>query len=68
MKDDKPIAPRAFSVLEAARYLGIGRTTIYDLIAAGKLEISKLGSRTLIHADSCDRVLEESRVKSGRRA
>lgn len=68
MKDDKMPAPLAYSPLEAARRLGVGRSTIYELIKAGQLEISKLGARTLIHADSCERVLEKSRVKSGHHA
>ena len=36
---------------------GIGRTTVYSLIAAGKLEAVKLGSRTLITAVSIDALL-----------
>jgi len=68
VKDDKPIAPLAYSPLEAAHRLGVGRSTIYELIKSGDLEVSKLGTRTLIHADSCDRVLEKSRVKASSRA
>lgn len=68
MKDDKPIQPLAYSPVEAAQRLGVGRTTVYELINAGELEVSKLGSRTLVHANSCDRVLEKFRVKSGSRA
>jgi excisionase family DNA binding protein len=68
MKDDKTPAPLAYSPLDAARRLGVGRSTIYELIKSGELEVSKLGTRTLIHADSCERVLEKSRVKSGRHA
>ena len=68
MKDDKTPAPLAYSPLDAARRLGVGRSTIYELIKSGDLEVSKLGQRTLIHADSCDRVLEKFRVKSSKRA
>lgn len=66
MKDDKTIAPLAYSPLEAARRLGVGRSTIYELIKSGDLAVSKLGTRTLIHDESCRRVLEKSKVESGR--
>jgi len=67
MKDDKTPAPLAYSPLDAARRLGVGRSTIYELIKSGDLEVSKLGQRTLIHADSCERVLEKHRVSPSRR-
>ncbi len=57
-----PAAPEAartaYTVEGACRRLGgIGRTTVYGLIAAGKLEAVKLGSRTLITAASIDALL-----------
>lgn len=39
------------SILEAARLLGIGRSTLYALIKEGRLPVRKLGRRTLIHRD-----------------
>jgi excisionase family DNA binding protein len=49
---------RAFTVDAARARLGnIGRTTIYHLIAKGKLDAMKLGSRTLITAASIDALL-----------
>ena len=48
----------AYTVEGAGRRLGgIGRTTVYGLIAAGKLEAVKLGSRTLITAASINALL-----------
>jgi excisionase family DNA binding protein len=48
----------AYTVEGAGRRLGgIGRTTVYELIAAGKLEAVKLGSRTLITAASIEALL-----------
>ncbi len=57
-----PAAPEAarsaYTVEGAGLHLGgIGRTTVYGLIAAGKLEAVKLGSRTLITAASIDALL-----------
>ena len=54
-----PEAARSAYTVEGAcqRLGGIGRTTAYGLIAAGKLEAVKLGSRTLITAASIDALL-----------
>ena len=57
-----PAAPEparsAYTVEGAGRRLGgIGRTTVYGLIAAGKLEAVKLGSRTLVTAASIEALL-----------
>ncbi len=42
----------AVSINEAAKALGLGRTSIYAMIADGRLEAFKLGRRTLVKADS----------------
>lgn len=42
----------ATSVNGAAKALGIGRTTVYQLINSGRLETLKLGRRTLIKTAS----------------
>ena len=39
---------KAYSIAEAAHITGRGRSTIYELIAAGRLKARKLGSRTVI--------------------
>jgi excisionase family DNA binding protein len=38
----------AYSPSESAQVLGISRSKVYELIAAGDLKVIKLGSRTLI--------------------
>jgi excisionase family DNA binding protein len=44
--------PLAHSIADAANISSIGRTMIYDLIAAGDLRARKVGSKTLIlHED-----------------
>lgn len=46
------------SVSEAAKILGIGRQTAYDLVALGKLPYVRLGKRILIPRKALDRLLE----------
>jgi len=47
----------AYSVEEVRRALGIGRNTIYDMIAMGKIQSVKAGRRTLIPATALERYL-----------
>jgi excisionase family DNA binding protein len=42
----------AHTIADAVKVSGIGRTSLYELIAAGKIEARKAGNRTLIPADS----------------
>ena len=42
----------AISINEAARALSLGRTSIYAMIADGRLEAFKLGRRRLVKAES----------------
>lgn len=43
---------------EASRMIGIGRTKIYELIAAGDLETVKVGRATLITMRSLRQLIE----------
>lgn len=47
----------AISITEAAKALSLGRTTIYAMIADGRLEAFKLGRRTLIRVESIRRLV-----------
>jgi excisionase family DNA binding protein len=49
--------PLALSINDTAKTLGIGRTSIYAMIADGRLEAFKLGRRTLIRAESIKRLI-----------
>lgn len=42
----------AFTITEACHAVGIGRTKLYALIGEGRLETRKIGSRTVIPAES----------------
>lgn len=48
----------AYSVNDTAKALSLGRTSIYAMIADGRLAAFKLGRRTLIKADSIRRIIE----------
>jgi excisionase family DNA binding protein len=48
----------ALSVAEAAKMLGISRSTLYAEIASGRIEIKKAGKRTLIPVDAARRWLD----------
>lgn len=48
----------AYSINEAARALSMGRTSIYLMMADGRLESFKLGRRTLIKAESIRRLVD----------
>ncbi len=42
----------AYTINDTARTLSLGRTSIYAMIADGRLEAFKLGRRTLVRAES----------------
>ena len=48
-----------FTVVQAAQVAGVGRSTLYQALAAGKLRARKLGRRTLILEHELRAWLEE---------
>lgn len=50
--------PLAYSVGEACRVSSLGRTRLYQLIGEGRLEVRKIGRRTLIPAASLRALIE----------
>lgn len=54
MNSEHAVTKRAYRISEMVRAFGIGRSTIYDLIAKGRLETMKSGKITLIPATSID--------------
>lgn len=55
------IEPIAMRVPDACRYIGIGRSTLYVLIARREVEVIKLGSSTLVLTASLRRLVERLR-------
>ena len=52
------LEPLAYSINEACRVSSLGRTRLYQLIAEGRLEVRKIGKRTLIPAASLRALIE----------
>lgn len=50
IKHDPP--KMGFSIREACQATSLGRTSIYNHIAAGRLRVVRVGGRTIIPADS----------------
>ncbi len=48
----------AYSIKEAAQASSLGKSTIYNHIAAGKLETRRVGGRTIIPAASLLKLLQ----------
>jgi hypothetical protein len=60
----------AHTIADAVRVSGIGRTTLYEQIGAGKIDARKVGNRTLILADSLRSyiaTLPPANIRTGRR-
>jgi excisionase family DNA binding protein len=64
----KQIEPLAWSITEFCMRIGggIGRSTVYEAIKRGELEIAKLGDRTLITDQEGRRWLASKRVRGGK--
>lgn len=51
-------SPYAHSVASACAALSIGRTKVYELIAAGELRTIKIGSKTLVLDESIRELIQ----------
>jgi excisionase family DNA binding protein len=54
----------AYSVPDAATRIGVSRSTLYTLIAAGQIPIAKVGSRTLVLDQDLHDFLLRSRAET----
>lgn len=50
----------AYTVPEAMAAIGIGRTFLYRLASEGRLDLRKVGGRTLVTAASLQRLIDEA--------
>jgi len=58
---DGAFRPLTVRVREASRLTGIGRSKLYELIAAGEIEIIKVGTITLIPVSGLDSFIQKRR-------
>jgi excisionase family DNA binding protein len=58
MFGDLPVEPICVRVSVAVKLTGISRSTLYELIADGELEVSKVGRSTFIRYESLKRLFE----------
>lgn len=56
----------AYTVNEALAALGIGRTKFYQLAREGKIDLRKLGTRTIATAASLERLIDEAEPATDR--
>lgn len=59
-KIETQLEPLAYSIEEACRVSSLGRTNLYRFIREGKLDVRKLGGRTLVPAASLRRLIDEA--------
>lgn len=57
-------SPKLISIVGVCTDIGIGKTKAYELINEGRLDVVKIGRRTLVTVQSLERLINESRVRS----
>ena len=62
---DSTQLPRLLTVFVAARLLGVGRSTAYELIAAGELEVVHIGRSARVPVAAVDAYVERLRARAG---
>jgi excisionase family DNA binding protein len=63
MNTKSPIdRPRAYGIKAFCSAYGVGRSTVYNLIAEGKLRTVKIAGRRLIPADAAEALLSGEAV------
>jgi hypothetical protein len=56
-----PLEPLTVRIPVAVQLTGIGRSKLYELIAAGEVDVVKIGASTLITVASLRRLIQKSR-------
>ncbi|WBX86483.1 helix-turn-helix domain-containing protein [Sphingosinicella microcystinivorans] len=60
---DPRLRPLTVRVRVAASMLGIGRSKLYELIAAGEIETIKIGNATLIPVECLESLINSRRAR-----
>lgn len=60
MNEQESVISMLYSIRDTMGALSIGRTSVYNLIKAGRLETVKLGSRTLVKVSSIHALVESN--------
>lgn len=58
LPEDAVLKPLTVRIREACRLTGIGRSKLYELIAAGEIDIIKVGAITLVPVVSLTKFLQ----------
>jgi excisionase family DNA binding protein len=52
--------PVTVTIADTQRVTGLGRTKLYELIGAGRLQTIKIGRRTLVKTDSIRALVDQA--------
>ncbi len=55
--DQGAVSPRVYSVSAAAKVIGVSRSHLYEMKAAGLIRFGKLLGKTVVTASEIDRVI-----------
>jgi excisionase family DNA binding protein len=61
---DQKVEPVAMQPKDAARFIGLSRSRLYELIASGEIEARKVGARTIIPTASLRAFVAAAPLKS----
>ena len=64
MQNTTSASPKAKRIGDAARALGIGRTSLYKLTGEGRLKIIRIAGRALVAESEIDRLIDEASNES----
>lgn len=59
VEQTSPFEVIAFRIPDAVKASGLSRSTLYELAAAGKLKLSRIGGRTLVPRAEIERLIAE---------
>jgi excisionase family DNA binding protein len=59
MTTPQQVEPICVKVNDAARMIGVGRTKLYELIAAGEVDVVKLGKSTRVTTASLRELIQK---------